>query len=241
LWEEFHCVYMSVAGFTDDVLEYIRVSVPKNMLADLKDSLKQGRSLNVQDKYGATALHVAAANGYTDVLNFILSQDNTNLDVQDTEGWTPFHAAVCWEQQEAMRLLAEKGASMDTKNLHGETPYAIADEPEIREYILQLKSEFGQAADRAMEEAEAEKSEELGPRTRRLSVRRMRQADKNNMMKDSIKEEVMLRRESMVRQDHDRDLMTRQGSSGDMVPMGDEDGPVELTSIRRLDTIVCAV
>ena len=51
-----------------------------------------------------------------------------------------------------------------------------------------------------MEEAEAEKSEELGPRTRRLSVRRMRQADKNNMMRDSIKEEAMLRRESMVQQ-----------------------------------------
>ena len=47
---------MSVAGFTDDVLEYIRVSVPKNMLADLKDSVKQGRCLNVQDKYGATAV-----------------------------------------------------------------------------------------------------------------------------------------------------------------------------------------
>ena len=68
-------------------------------------------------------LHVAAANGYADVLNFLLSQDNINLDVQDTEGWTPFHAAVCWEQQEAMRLLAEKGASMDIKNLHGETAY----------------------------------------------------------------------------------------------------------------------
>ena len=44
------------AGYTDDVLEYIRVSVPKNMLADLKDSVKQGRSLNLQDKYGATAV-----------------------------------------------------------------------------------------------------------------------------------------------------------------------------------------
>ena len=77
---------------------------------------------------------------------------------------------------------------------------AIAEEPETRELILQLKSEFGQAVDRAAEEAEAEKSEELGPRTRRLSVRRVRQADKNNMMKDSIKEEAMLRRESMVRQ-----------------------------------------
>lgn len=58
-----------------------------------------------------------------DVLNFLLSQDSIDLDVQDTEGWTPFHAAVCWEQQEAMRLLAEKGASMDVKNLHGETAY----------------------------------------------------------------------------------------------------------------------
>ena len=46
------------AGFTDDVLEYLRVSVPKNMLADLKDSVKQGRSLNIQDKYGATAVSV---------------------------------------------------------------------------------------------------------------------------------------------------------------------------------------
>ena len=30
--------------------------MPKNMLADLKDSTKHGRSLNIQDKYGATAV-----------------------------------------------------------------------------------------------------------------------------------------------------------------------------------------
>ena len=68
-------------------------------------------------------LHVAAANGYTDVLEFLLSQDNMNLDIQDTEGWTPFHAAVCWEQQEVMKQLAKNGANMDIKNLHGETAY----------------------------------------------------------------------------------------------------------------------
>ncbi len=43
-------------GYTEDVLEYIRVSVPKNMLADLKDSVKNDRSVNIQDKYGATAV-----------------------------------------------------------------------------------------------------------------------------------------------------------------------------------------
>ena len=42
---------------------------------------------------------------------------------------------------------------------------------------------------------------------------------------------------SLFVQDHDRDLMARQESSGDMVPMGDGDGLVELTSIRRLDTV----
>lgn len=49
------CVFTN-AGYTEDVLEYIHVSVPKNMLADLKDSVKSSRSLNLQDKYGATAV-----------------------------------------------------------------------------------------------------------------------------------------------------------------------------------------
>ena len=53
------CVHIPVLpGFTDDVLEYIRESVPKTMLADLKDSIKQSRSLNVQDKYGSTAVSI---------------------------------------------------------------------------------------------------------------------------------------------------------------------------------------
>ena len=50
-----YCCHV-LPGYTDDVLEYIRVSVPKNMLADLKDSMKNERSLNMQDKYGATAV-----------------------------------------------------------------------------------------------------------------------------------------------------------------------------------------
>ena len=51
----FHCLAVP-AGYTDDVLEYIRISVPKTMLADLKDSVKNNRSLNIQDKYGTSAV-----------------------------------------------------------------------------------------------------------------------------------------------------------------------------------------
>lgn len=68
-------------------------------------------------------LHVAAANGYTEVLQFMFAQEGLDLNIQDNEGWTPLHAAVCWGQKEAMRMLVEKGANMDAKNLRGETPY----------------------------------------------------------------------------------------------------------------------
>ena len=49
-------MYSDVTGYTDDTCQYIRASIPKTMMADLKDSIKSGRSINVQDKYGATAV-----------------------------------------------------------------------------------------------------------------------------------------------------------------------------------------
>lgn len=43
-------------GYTEDVLGYIRASVAKTMLADLKDSVRSNRSLDIKDKYGSTAV-----------------------------------------------------------------------------------------------------------------------------------------------------------------------------------------
>lgn len=44
----------SSAGYTDDVCKYLRDSVPKTMLADLKEFLSNGGSVNNKDKYGAS-------------------------------------------------------------------------------------------------------------------------------------------------------------------------------------------
>ena len=49
-------LFTSSPGYTDDVCKFIRGSIPNTMLADLKDSVKAKRSINVQDKYGATAV-----------------------------------------------------------------------------------------------------------------------------------------------------------------------------------------
>ncbi len=51
---------------------------------------------------------MAAANGYVEVLNFLLEQPDIKVNVEDKEGWTPFHAAVCWEEVERERRERER-------------------------------------------------------------------------------------------------------------------------------------
>lgn len=40
-------------------------------------------------------LHIASANGYLSVAELLL-EHRAQVDVKDTDGWTPLHAASCW-------------------------------------------------------------------------------------------------------------------------------------------------
>ncbi len=40
-------------------------------------------------------LHVAAANAYVEVMEFLLEND-ADIDAVDKDGWKPIHAAACW-------------------------------------------------------------------------------------------------------------------------------------------------
>lgn len=43
---------------------------------------------------GAAPLHVAACNGYTSVIRFLVNQPKVDLNIKDNEGNTPLHLAV---------------------------------------------------------------------------------------------------------------------------------------------------
>ena len=64
---------------------------------------------------GATALHVAAAKGYTKVLSLLLA-GRADVDKQDNDGWTPLHAAAHWGQKESCEMLLASMADMDILN-----------------------------------------------------------------------------------------------------------------------------
>ncbi|XP_062969908.1 protein phosphatase 1 regulatory subunit 12B isoform X3 [Cynocephalus volans] len=109
-------------------LEQSRKEEEQQMLQDARQWLNSGKIEDVrQTRSGATALHVAAAKGYSEVLRLLI-QAGYELNVQDHDGWTPLHAAAHWGVKEACSILAEALCDMDIRNKLGQTPFDVADE-----------------------------------------------------------------------------------------------------------------
>ncbi|XP_030329426.1 protein phosphatase 1 regulatory subunit 12B isoform X3 [Strigops habroptila] len=109
-------------------LDLARKEEEQQMLQDARQWLNSGRIEDPkQPRTGATALHVAAAKGYSEVMRLLI-QAGFNLNVQDNDGWTPLHAAAHWGVKEACSILAEALCDMDIRNKLGQTPFDVADE-----------------------------------------------------------------------------------------------------------------
>lgn len=109
-------------------LDQARRGEEQRMLQDARQWLNSGKIEDMrQARSGATALHVAAAKGYSEVLRLLI-QAGYELDIQDHDGWTPLHAAAHWGVKEACSILAEALCNMDIRNKLGQTPFDVADE-----------------------------------------------------------------------------------------------------------------
>ncbi|XP_030417042.1 protein phosphatase 1 regulatory subunit 12B isoform X2 [Gopherus evgoodei] len=109
-------------------LDLARKEEEQQMLQDARQWLNSGKLEDIkQPRSGATALHVAAAKGYSEVMRLLI-QAGFNLNVQDNDGWTPLHAAAHWGVKEACTILAEALCDMDIRNKLGQTPFDVADE-----------------------------------------------------------------------------------------------------------------
>ncbi|XP_075945321.1 protein phosphatase 1 regulatory subunit 12A isoform X4 [Anarhichas minor] len=97
------------------------------MLQDATAVLAGGGTLTPHPNTKATALHVAAAKGYIEVLKVLL-QCGVDVDSRDIDGWTPLHAGAHWGQEEVCSLLADNMCDMGAVNIVGQTPLDVADE-----------------------------------------------------------------------------------------------------------------
>ncbi|KAK7114150.1 protein phosphatase 1 regulatory subunit 16A-like isoform X1 [Littorina saxatilis] len=132
---------MAKRGITQEQIDMTRLATEHQMLSDLKEHASKGGDLEVLDNHGATMLHVAAANGYIEVAEFLLD-NHVSVDTRDNESWQPVHAAAYWAQQDVLELLVESGADLDSKTKNGETAFDLADDPDLKQRILDLKDEI---------------------------------------------------------------------------------------------------
>ncbi|SCV70537.1 BQ2448_1931 [Microbotryum intermedium] len=74
-----------------------------------------------QDAAGETILHIAAASGFTDLLNLYLSEYPFVLDWVDARGATPLHIAAMKGQLETVQILIHAGSEIDVRDMFGNT------------------------------------------------------------------------------------------------------------------------
>ncbi|XP_070414658.1 protein phosphatase 1 regulatory subunit 12C isoform X1 [Equus przewalskii] len=127
---------------------------------------------------GASALHVAAAKGYIEVMRLLL-QAGYDPELRDGDGWTPLHAAAHWGVEDACRLLAEHGGGMDSLTHAGQRPCDLADEE-----VLSLLEELAQKQEDLRNQKEASQNRGQEPQVpssskhRRSSVCRLSSREK---------------------------------------------------------------
>ncbi|XP_041450101.1 protein phosphatase 1 regulatory subunit 12C isoform X7 [Drosophila obscura] len=121
-------------------VEQARKAEEQAMLSDAKKWLRSDAAEvdRPHPKTGATALHVAAAKGYTKVLSLLLA-GRGNVDRQDNDGWTPLHAASHWGQRETSEMLVESLADMDIRNYAGQSCIDVADR-KIVKFLEELRA-----------------------------------------------------------------------------------------------------
>ncbi|XP_030630047.1 protein phosphatase 1 regulatory subunit 12A isoform X2 [Chanos chanos] len=119
-------------------IEAARKEEERIMLRDARQWLNSGQINDVRHaKSGGTALHVAAAKGYTEVLKLLI-QAGYDVNIKDYDGWTPLHAAAHWGKEEACRILVENLCDMDIVNKMGQTAFDVADE-DVLGYLEELQ------------------------------------------------------------------------------------------------------
>merc|ERR1719402_1921330 len=154
------------------------------MMNDLRKWATDSGDLEYRDNHGATPLHVAAANGYLQVLEFLLD-NHVSTEVVDNDQWQPLHAAACWGHLEAVEILAQNGADISAVTRSGETPFDITEDPEIKERLVEL-------AEQRLRLSEPRVRRGRSASTRTHSIRRTSLRDKMKTTKKDVTEEGLM-------------------------------------------------
>lgn len=113
----------------------------KGHVASAEILLDHNASVTARNRDGMMPLHDAAVNGNTQLIGLLLSH-HAPIDATDTvNGSTPLIYASAFGHLPAVKLLVEKGSSLDTRNKKGQTALQSASDAGFDEVVTFLKSQ----------------------------------------------------------------------------------------------------
>ena len=98
-------------------------------LSDLKEAMKDATkdfNVNLVDFGGNTALHLASANGFIEVVKYLVNELHCDINAKNKSLSTPLSWAAFNGQKAVVEFLLEKGADFDTKNINEKKPSELA-------------------------------------------------------------------------------------------------------------------
>ncbi|XP_046850055.1 poly [ADP-ribose] polymerase tankyrase-1-like isoform X2 [Xenia sp. Carnegie-2017] len=101
--------------------------------------MKKGGDINLVNRDGVTALHIAAEKSHLDVLEVLLKND-ASVNATDNLGQTPLHSAANAGHIQSCRMLLYAGADINARSLQGVTPAQLA--PEMLQKFLQSNTDI---------------------------------------------------------------------------------------------------
>lgn len=82
------------------------------------------RNVSLRFDDNQTPLHLAAVQGQTGIINYLLN-NGASTKVQDNTGTTPLHEAVRYGQLEIVKILIQNGANVNARDSLGKTPLLL--------------------------------------------------------------------------------------------------------------------
>ena len=112
---------------------------------NVRSAVEAGMDVNgIDPAQKLTALHMAAYNGHTETVKYLIAQGAT-VDCRDAEGKTPLIHACTGPFAESVRVLIAAGADVNARDAtEGFTPLMMAaglGEPEVVEVLLENKAD----------------------------------------------------------------------------------------------------
>ena len=92
----------------------------------LREHQKRKISVNLQEQYGATALHLACSRGNVDAVALLLESEGIEVNIQDKQQDTPLHSACLNGSATIVEMLLNHGADALIANEEGVLPIHVA-------------------------------------------------------------------------------------------------------------------